>query len=101
MICLLILFIYLFSAVLGLRCCAGFSLAAESRGSSLYVARGLLTAVASPVVEHGLYSTGSIVVAHGLSCSAACGVLLDQGSSLPVSPALAGRCFTPEPLGKP
>ena len=54
MICLLILFIYLFLAVLGLHCCAGFSLAADSRGYSLYVARGLLTAVASPVTEHGL-----------------------------------------------
>ena len=100
MICLLILSIYVFLAVLGLRCYAG-SLAADSRGCSLRVARGLLTAVASLVSEHGLSSTGSGVVAHGLSCSAACGILLDQGSNLPVSPALAGRFFTPEPLGKP
>ena len=46
---------------------------------------GLLIAAASLVVEHGLwalglssslalYSTGSIVVAHGLGCSLACGI---------------------------
>ena len=34
----------------------------------------------SVVAVHSLWSTGSIVVAHGLSCSAACGVLPDQGS---------------------
>ena len=52
----MILFIYLFLAVLGLCCCAGFSLAAASRGYSLVVAQGLLVAVVSPVVEHRLYS---------------------------------------------
>ena len=35
----------------------------------------------SVVVARGLYSTGSIVVAHRLSCSAACGIFLDQGSN--------------------
>ena len=50
----MILFIYLFLAVLGLCCCAGFSLAAASRGYSLVVAQGLLIAVVSPVVEHRL-----------------------------------------------
>ena len=55
----------------------------------------LLIAVTSLVVEHGLqgvqasvaaaprlWSTGSVVVAHGFSCSAARGVLLDQGLNL-------------------
>ena len=28
----------------------------------------------------GLWSTGSIVVVHGLSCSMACGIFLDEGS---------------------
>ena len=41
----------------------------------------------------------SVVVAHGLSCSVACGIFLDQGSN-PVSPALAGRFFTTRPPGK-
>ena len=36
----------------------------------------------SVVVAHGLQSAGLVVVAHGLSCSAACGIFLDQGSNL-------------------
>ena len=38
----LYLFIYLFMAVLGLRCCAGFSLVVESSGYSLVVVHWLL-----------------------------------------------------------
>ena len=40
-------------AALGLRCCAGLSLVVASGGYSVAV-RGLLTAVASLVAEHGL-----------------------------------------------
>ena len=40
-----------------------------------------LGARASVVVARRLQSTGSVVVAHGLSCSAACGIFLDQGSN--------------------
>ena len=39
-------------------------------------------AVASLIGEHRLQSTGSVVVAHGFSCSVACGIFLDQGSNL-------------------
>ena len=39
-------------------------------------------------------------MAHGLSCSAACGIFPDQGSN-PVSPALAGGFLTTVPPGKP
>ena len=35
----------------------------------------------SAVADPRLYSTGSIVVVHGLSCSEACGIFLDQGSN--------------------
>ena len=50
---------------------------------------GLVVAVASLVVEQGLLllwgrgsrREGSVVVAHGLSCSAACGIFPDQGSN--------------------
>ena len=35
----------------------------------------------SAVVAQGLQGTGPVVVAHGLSCSAACGIFLDQGSN--------------------
>ena len=36
---------------------------------------------ASAVVAHGLQSAGSVVVAHRLSCSMACGIFPDQGSN--------------------
>ena len=36
---------------------------------------------ASVVVVRELQSAGSVVVAHGLSCSAACGIFTDQGSN--------------------
>ena len=41
-------------AVLGLCCCAGFSLLAENGGFSLVAVHRLLIAVASLVAEHGL-----------------------------------------------
>ena len=63
-------------------------------GYSVAAVRRLLIAVASLVVEPGLrgwrdsiavsldlQSTGSIAVAHGFSCSAPCGIFLDQGSN--------------------
>ena len=43
-------FIYLFLAVLGLHCFAGFSLVATSEGYSLVVVHGLLIAVAFLIV---------------------------------------------------
>ena len=47
---------YLFThlAVLGLRCCTGFSLVVASMVCSLVVVHGLLIAVASLVSEHRL-----------------------------------------------
>ena len=79
----------------------GFSLVAEGGGYSLAVVRGLF-AVASHVAGHrlrgsrasafvargsvaaapGLQSTGSADVVHGLGCSVACGIFLDQGLNL-------------------
>ena len=109
---------YLFIGCVSRCCCAGFCLAAVSRGCCLAAVHRLLTRVASPVEEHGLcvgglqylasrelrfvvprlQSTDLEVVAHGLSCSEACGIFLDQGPTL--SHALAGRFFTTEPPGK-
>ena len=78
----------------------GFSLLVASRGYSLVMVHSFLIAMASLVSEAcklsvlrllklgqvdsvvvvpGLQSTGSIVVAHGLSCSAAYGIFTDQG----------------------
>ena len=85
-------FSYLFLALLGLCYCVGFSLVAERGGSSLSEMHGLLIAGAF-LVEHGLQgtrasvvaasgslgespglqSTGSVAMAHGLSCSEAGG----------------------------
>ena len=62
-------FCFCFLAPLGLRCCVGLSLVAVSGDCSLTVAPGLK-------------STGPIVEAHGLSCSAACGIFSDQGLNL-------------------
>ena len=61
---------FLILSVLGLRCFTGFSLSAV---------RGLLTAVTSLIAAPRLESTRSVVVAHGLSCSVASGILLHQG----------------------
>ena len=89
-------FVYLVLPASGLCCCAGFSLVVASGGRSSAAACGLLIAVASLVAEQRLKGPRtSVVVAHGLSCSLACGVFLDQGlnpfvlhwqvDSLPVS----------------
>ena len=63
--------------------------------------QGLLTVVASPVALPWLWSSGYMVVAHGLSGPVACGVVPDQGISKPVSPALASGFFTVESSRKP
>ena len=64
--------------MLGLRCCV--------RALSSCSEQGLLSRCthwgASPAAEHRLQSTGSVVVADGLSCPEACGIFLEQGSNL-------------------
>ena len=54
--------IYSSVAVLGLRCCAGFSLVVRVRGSSLATVHRLLIAGASLAAERGLWGTGAIAV---------------------------------------
>ena len=54
----------------------------------------------SVVEASGLQSTGSVAVAHGLSCPSACGIFPDQRLN-PVSPAPANGFVTSEPPGKP
>ena len=51
---LILLFIYLFLAALGLRCCVRAFSSCGERGLLFVVVRGLLIAVTSLVVEHGL-----------------------------------------------
>ena len=88
--------------MLGLHCGEGCSSVAVSRGYSVAAVCGLLIAVASPLVEHGLQDArASVTAVHGLNscgsrgleprinscaqglrCSQACGILPDQGSNL-------------------
>ena len=74
--------LFLFLAVLGLRFCVrAFSSCGEwgplssSRRAGLSLSRRLL------LQSRGSRRSGSVVVAHGPSCSAACGIFPDQGSN--------------------
>ena len=89
----------------------GLSLVAASGGFSLAVALTLLTAAASPVVEHrlqvrGLSRSGLCALEHGLSSSGLqasfqLGMWNLPGSGIkPVSPALAGEFLSTIPPGK-
>ena len=76
----LILFIYLwlcwvFVSVRGLPLVAASGGHSSSRCAGLSLSRPLL------LRSTGSRRAGSAIVAHGLSCSAACGILPDQGSN--------------------
>ena len=58
MIFYIIVFTYLFLAVLGLCCCTGFSLVVASGGYSPVAVHGLLIVVASLVAELGSRAHG-------------------------------------------
>ena len=72
------LFIYLFMAVLGLRFCARAPSSCGKRGPLFIAVRGPLS---RPLLlwSTGSRRAGSVIVAHGPSCSAACGIFPDQG----------------------
>ena len=77
---------WVFVAVRGLSLVAAITLlcsvqASHCGGFSCCGAQAL-GAWASVVVACRLQNAGSVVVAHGLSCSAACGIFLDQGLNL-------------------
>ena len=78
----------------------GLSLVAASGGHSSSRCAGL--SLSRPLLLRSTGSTraGSVIVAHGPSCSVACGIFPDQGYE-PVSPAFAGRLSTTAPPGKP
>ena len=106
--------------MLDLHCCAGFSLGVESGGYCPLGVCRLLIVVASLLWSTGsvgcglqylwhvgsivavprLESTGSIVVVHRLSCSAACGVFSDLGSNLCLL-LWQVESFTTKSSGKP
>ena len=68
-------------AVLGLRFCARAFSSCGKRGPLLIAVCGPLTIVASLVGSTGSRRAASVVVAHGPSCSTACGIFPDQGSN--------------------
>ena len=77
--------IYLFLAALGLCCCTR---AFSSCGAQVSLCSGFsccraraLGSRASVVVARGVQSAGSVVVAHRLTYSVACGIFPDQGSN--------------------
>ena len=59
----------------------GLSLVAASGGHSSSQCAGLSLSRPLLLRSTGSRRTGSVVVAHGSSCSAACGILPDQGSN--------------------
>ena len=69
-------------AVLGLRFCARAFSSCGKWGPLFIAVPGPLTIVASLVGSTGSICAGSVVVAHGPSCSTACGIFPDQGSNL-------------------
>ena len=82
-LCFFNIYIYLF--IFG---CIGSSLlhvalsSCGEQGPLLATVCGCLIAMVPLAAELRLQSAGSAVVAHGASCSAACGILPDQGSNL-------------------
>ena len=63
-------------AALGLRFCARAFSSCSERGPLFTAVRGPF-----PLRSTGSRRAGLVVVAHGLSCSAACGIFPDQGSN--------------------
>ena len=68
-------------AVLGLRFCAKASSSCGKWGPLFIAVRGPLTIRGLLLRSTGSRRAGSVIVAHGPSCSVACGILPDQGSN--------------------
>ena len=68
-------------AVLGLHSVQGLSLVAASGGHSSSWCVGLSLSWPLLLRSTGSNCAGSVIVAHGPSCSAACGIFPDQGSN--------------------
>ena len=68
-------------AALGLRCCARAFSSCGERGLLFTAVSGFSLQWLLLLQSMGSRHAGSVVVVHGLSCSAACGIFLDQGSN--------------------
>ena len=96
----LIIYLFLFMAVLGLRFCARASSSHGKRGPLFIAVRGPLTTVAPPAAEYRLQ------MRRLSNCGSRAQTLrgmwdLPGPGVEPVSPALAGRFSTNAPPGKP
>ena len=89
---------YLFIlAALGLRCCTWLSLVAASRGYSSLWCPGFSLRWRLLLWSMGSRRMVSVVVVHRFSCSAACGIFLDQGSNpRPLHWQILNHCTTRE-----
>ena len=87
------LFIYLFGCFGSSLWCAGFSLVVARRLQSTWA---LFCGTRALSLRHA----SSVVVACGLCCPLACGILVPQPGIEPRSPALEGGFFTTGPPGK-
>ena len=67
--------------MLGLRCCCRLSLVVASRGYSSLWCTGFSLWWLLLLRSTSSRRTGSVAVAHGPNCSAACGIFPDQGSN--------------------
>ena len=101
------LFIYLFLAALGLRCCAQTFSSCGERGLLFVAVRRLLIKVSSLVVEHRFQARGLQQLWHAVFSSCGMRALLLHGmwdlprpGLEPVSPALAGGFLTTLPPGQ-
>ena len=93
------LFIYLFLLCWVFVSVRGLSLVAASGGHSSLQCAGLSLSRPLLLQSTGSRRAGSVVVAHGCSCSAACGIFPDQGSN-PCPLHWPGRFLTTGPPGK-
>ena len=95
-----LIFIYLFMAVLGLRFCARAFSSCGKRGPLFIAVRGPLTVAASLVAEHRLQTCR--LSSCGSRAYLLCSMWdLPRPGLEPVSPALASRLSTTAPPGKP
>ena len=97
---LIIIYLFIYLAVLGLRFCARASSSCGKRGPLFIAVRGPLTIAASLVAEHRLQTRRLS------SCGSRAQLLrgmwdLPRPGLEPFSPALAGRLSTTAPPGKP
>ena len=75
------IYLFIFGCAGSSFLCEGFFLVAASGGHSSSRCVGLSLSWPLLLRSTGSRRTGSVVVAHGLGCSAACGIFPDQGSN--------------------